>query len=80
DSHLYKQDSDIFPSDPILNSFLRKMRILTSLATMPYNGLAQSINIFMGNYNNWRSENNETMKQGYSRLFGGKHKITKDSG
>lgn len=75
--HLFKQAVE---SDPLLDASLRKFRALTSMTTMLFNTTAQGINAFMGNYNNWRSENTETLKKGNARLFGGNREFNKKSG
>lgn len=75
--HLFKQAN---VNDPLLDATLRKLRGLTSMSTMLFNITAQGINAFMGNYNNYRSENAKTIVLGNKRLFGGKHEITKRGG
>lgn len=75
--HLFKQSKE---TDPLLDASLRKLRALTSMTTMLFNTTAQSINVFMGNYNNWRSENGETLRKGNARLFGGKREFNKKGG
>lgn len=75
--HLFKKSVE---NDPLLDATLRKLRALTSMTTMLFNTTAQSINAFMGNYNNWRSENTETLRKGNARLLGGKREFNKKSG
>ncbi len=75
--HLFKQANS---NDPLLDATLRKLRGLTSMSTMLFNITAQGINAFMGNYNNYRSENAKTVALGNKRMFGGKHEITKRGG
>jgi hypothetical protein len=75
--HLFKKATE---RDPLLDASLRKLRALTSMTTMLFNTTAQSINIFMGNYNSWRSENTETLRKGNARLFAGKREFNKKSG
>lgn len=75
--HLFKKSKE---NDPLIDATLRKLRALTSMTTMLFNTTAQSINLFMGNYNNWRSENAETFAKGNARFFGGKHEFTSRGG
>jgi hypothetical protein len=75
--HLFKQSKE---NDPLLDASLRKLRALTSMTTMLFNVPAQGINVFMGNYNNWRSENTETLRKGNARLFGGKREFSRKGG
>lgn len=67
--HIFKEPH---VNDPIIDASLRTMRKLVASTTMWFNIPANAINVFMGNYNNWRAENAETLAKGNARLFGGK--------
>jgi len=50
------------------------MRKLVASTTMWFNIPANVLNVFMGNYSNWRQENGKTVALGNKRLFGGNGK------
>jgi hypothetical protein len=59
-------------NDPIIDAAVKALRKLVASTTMWFNIPANTINVFVGNYNNWRAENAETLARGNARLFGGK--------
>jgi len=59
-------------NDPIIDAAVKSLRKLVASTTMWFNIPANAINVFVGNYNNWRAENAETLARGNARLFGGK--------
>lgn len=67
--HIFKEP---YVNDPIIDATIKTMRKLVASTTMWFNIPANLINVFMGNYNNWRAENIETLAKGNARLFGGK--------
>lgn len=67
--HIFKEPH---VNDPIIDAAVKSLRKLVASTTMWFNIPANIINVFMGNYNNWRAENAETLARGNSRLFGGK--------
>lgn len=75
--HLFNQQRE---GEPVVDAALRKLRGLVSLSTMAFNLTAQGLNAAFGIYNNWRSENKETLAKGYKRLFGGKRDFSKAGG
>lgn len=75
--HLFNQQRE---GEPVVDAALRKLRGLVSLSTMAFNLTAQGLNAAFGIYNNWRSENKETLGKGYKRLFGGKRDFSKAGG
>lgn len=75
--HLFNKQRE---GEPIVDATLRKLRGLVSLSTMAFNLTAQGLNALFGIYNNWRSENKETLAKGYKRLFGGKRDFSKEGG
>jgi len=60
--------------EPTVDATLRFLRRLGSLTTMAFNIPANAVNIFIGNYNNWRQEGLPHILKGNARLFssGGK--------
>lgn len=72
---LQKADEGI----PELDASLRFLRFMTSATTMMFNVSAGIMNVAIGNYNIWRSENLKTWFKGQQRLFlQGKRKLGKD--
>lgn len=71
--HIFKE---AHVNDPTLDATIKFFRQLTAATTMWFNIPANAINVFMGNYNNWRQENAETVAKGNKRLFlkGGERK------
>jgi len=67
--HIFKEPH---VNDPIIDAAVKSLRKLVASTTMWFNIPANAINVFMGNYNNWRAENAETLVRGNARLFGGK--------
>jgi len=67
--HIFKEPH---VNDPIIDAAVKSMRKLVASTTMWFNPVANTINVFIGNYNNWRAENAETLARGNARLFGGK--------
>lgn len=67
--HIFKEPH---VNDPIIDAAVKSLRKLVASTTMWFNIPANIINVFMGNYNNWRAENAETLAKGNARLFGGK--------
>jgi len=67
--HIFKEPH---VNDPVLDASIKLMRKLVASTTMWFNVPANAINVFVGNYNNWRAENAETLAKGNARLFGGK--------
>lgn len=57
-------------TDPILDASLKFIRTLTSQIVMGFNVPASVMNVFMGNYNNWRVANGKDILKGNKRLFG----------
>lgn len=53
DEQLYKKPKE---TDPIIDSSLRFLRTLTSQIVMGFNITASIMNVFVGNYNNWRAD------------------------
>ncbi len=66
--HIYQTDKVGYaPADAVMKFF----RTLTSQVVMGFNAPAAVMNIFMGNYNNWRKEGvNLSRKNGNLRLMG----------
>lgn len=67
--HIFKEPH---VNDPIIDAAVKSMRKLVASTTMWFNPVANTINVFIGNYNNWRAENAEILARGNARLFGGK--------
>jgi hypothetical protein len=67
--HIFKEPH---VNDPIIDAAVKALRKLVASTTMWFNIPANAINVFVGNYNNWRAENAETLARGNARLFGGK--------
>jgi len=67
--HIFKEPH---VNDPIIDAAVKSLRKLVASTTMWFNLPANAINVFVGNYNNWRAENAETLAKGNARLFGGK--------
>lgn len=65
--HLFKEANS---KSPELDAALKFLRFFTSATTMMFNIPAAGWNAFMGNYNNWRSENSKKVGIGNKRLFG----------
>ena len=61
-----------YVNDPVIDAAVKSLRKLVASTTMWFNIPANAINVFVGNYNNWRAENAETLARGNARLFGGK--------
>ena len=61
-----------YVNDPVIDAAIKSLRKLVASTTMWFNIPANAINVFVGNYNNWRAENAETLARGNARLFGGK--------
>jgi hypothetical protein len=61
-----------YVNDPVIDAAIKSLRKLVASTTMWFNIPANTINVFVGNYNNWRAENAETLARGNARLFGGK--------
>lgn len=53
EEQLYKKPKE---SDPIIDSSLKFLRTLTSQIVMGFNITASIMNVFIGNYNNWRKD------------------------
>lgn len=64
--HIFKE---AHVNDPTLDATIKFFRQLTAATTMWFNIPANAINVFVGNYNNWRQENSETVGKGNARLF-----------
>jgi len=69
--HIFKEPH---VNDPILDASIKAMRKLVASTTMWFNIPANVLNVFMGNYSNWRQENGKTVALGNKRLFGGNGK------
>lgn len=69
--HIFKEP---YVNDPVLDASIKFMRKLVASTTMWFNIPANVLNVFMGNYSNWRQENGKTIVLGNKRLFGGKGK------
>ena len=67
--HIFKEPH---VNDPVLDAAIKAMRKLVASTTMWFNIPANVLNVFMGNYSNWRQENGSTVLLGNKRLFGGK--------
>ncbi len=67
--HIFKEPH---VNDPVIDAAVKSLRKLVASTTMWFNIPANTINVFVGNYNNWRAENAETLAKGNARLFGGK--------
>ena len=67
--HIFKEPH---VNDPVIDAAVKSLRKLVASTTMWFNVPANLINVFMGNYNNWRAENAEILARGNARLFGGK--------
>jgi len=67
--HIFKEPH---VNDPVIDAAVKSLRKLVASTTMWFNIPANAINVFVGNYNNWRAENAETLARGNARLFGGK--------
>jgi hypothetical protein len=67
--HIFKEPH---VNDPVIDAAVKGLRKLVASTTMWFNIPANTINVFVGNYNNWRAENAETLARGNARLFGGK--------
>lgn len=67
--HIFKEPH---VNDPVIDAAVKSLRKLVASTTMWFNIPANAINVFVGNYNNWRAENAETLAKGNARLFGGK--------
>jgi len=66
-TQIYQRDTE---TDPILDKTLQFFRRLTSQVVMGFNLPAAAMNIFIGTYNNWRSESAALILKGNKRLFG----------
>lgn len=62
--------------EPTVDATLRFLRRLGSLTTMAFNIPANTVNIFIGNYNNWRQEGLPHILKGNARLFSSDGKIS----
>lgn len=69
--HIFKEP---YVNDPVIDASIKFMRKLVASTTMWFNIPANALNVFMGNYSNWRQENGKTVVLGNKRLFGGKDK------
>jgi len=69
--HIFKEPH---VNDPVLDASIKAMRKLVASTTMWFNIPANVLNVFMGNYSNWRQENAKTVALGNKRLFGGNGK------
>jgi len=69
--HIFKEPH---VNDPVLDASIKAMRKLVASTTMWFNIPANVLNVFMGNYSNWRQENAKTVGLGNKRLFGGNGK------
>lgn len=65
--HIYQTDKT---TDARLDFMLKFLRTITSQVVMGFNIPAAVMNIFMGNYNNWRAETTPMILKGNKRLFG----------
>lgn len=69
--HIFKEQH---VNDPVLDASIKAMRNLVASTTMWFNIPANVLNVFMGNYSNWRQENGKVVVLGNKRLFGGNGK------
>lgn len=69
--HIFKEQH---VNDPVLDASIKAMRNLVASTTMWFNISANVLNVFMGNYSNWRQENGKVVALGNKRLFGGNAK------
>ena len=69
--HIFKEQH---VNDPVLDASIKAMRNLVASTTMWFNIPANVLNVFMGNYSNWRQENGKVVALGNKRLFGGNAK------
>lgn len=66
-SKIYQNETK---TDPVLDMTLMVLRHLSSKATMAFNIKANAVNVFIGEYNNWRQEGLPFIIKGNARMFG----------
>jgi len=66
DLHILQRPNE---TDPALDATLKFLRGWTSLATMMFNTAAQSMNVAIGLYSNWRKDSSSYLAKGLGRLF-----------